>query len=96
MGLDLSRRPRLPRRVSLVAAGGSFWLSMMIAPQGSNLFLEVGPVIATSTSGAVATLAVLGRSPGEQAPAAADPRSEPRSPVPAPARAARQRIARSR
>ena len=86
-GLGLLACTRLDRRVVLVAAGGSFWLSMMIAPQGSNLFLEVGPVIATSTAALVATLAVLGRSPGEQAPAAADPRSEPRSPVPAPARA---------
>ena len=47
-GLGLLAATRLDRRVVLVAAGGSFWLSMMIAPQGSNLFLEVGPVIATS------------------------------------------------
>jgi hypothetical protein len=64
-GLSLLACTRLDRRVVLVAAAGSFWLSMMIAPQGSNLFLEVGPVVAMSLAATVATLAVLGRSPGE-------------------------------
>ena len=40
-------------------------LPMMIAPQGSNLFLDVGPVIAMGLAAAAATAAVLGRSPDE-------------------------------
>jgi hypothetical protein len=50
-----------------VLAGVSFWLSLMIAPQGSNLFLDWGPVIAMPLAAAVATVAVLGRSRDEVA-----------------------------
>jgi len=59
-GLTLLGATKLDRRVGLVAAGACFWLSMMIAPQGSNLFLEVPPVLAMATAAAVATFAVLG------------------------------------
>ncbi|HEV7653195.1 MAG TPA: polyprenol phosphomannose-dependent alpha 1,6 mannosyltransferase MptB [Mycobacteriales bacterium] len=64
-GLTLLGATKLDRRVGLVAAGACFWLSMMIAPQGSNLFLEVPPVLAMATAAAVATFAVLGRTAGE-------------------------------
>jgi hypothetical protein len=64
-GLSLLAATRLDRRIGVVAAGACFWLSMMIAPQGSNLFLEVAPVIAMSIAATAATLAVLGRAPGE-------------------------------
>jgi hypothetical protein len=64
-GLTVLAATRIDRRIALVAAGGSFWFSMMIAPQGSNLFLEVGPVIAMGLAATAATLAVLGRSPDE-------------------------------
>jgi alpha-1,6-mannosyltransferase len=60
-GLTILAATRLPRRAWPWAAGGSFWLSMMIAPQGSNLFLEIAPVVATSVAAIAATLAVLGR-----------------------------------
>jgi hypothetical protein len=64
-GLTILAATRIDRRTWLVAAGGSFWLSMMIAPQGSNLFLEIAPVIATGLAALAATFAVLGRSPDE-------------------------------
>jgi hypothetical protein len=64
-GLSLLAATRLDRRIGLIAAGACFWLSMMITPQGSAMFLEVAPVIATAVAAAVATLAVLGRSPDE-------------------------------
>ena len=47
---------------------------MMIAPQGSNLFLDWGPVIAMPLAAAVATLAVLGRSRDEVRRAGRRPR----------------------
>lgn len=59
-GLTVYAATRVSPRVVLLAAGGSFWLSMMIAPQGSNLFLETGPVLAMGAAAIVATLAVLG------------------------------------
>ena len=74
-GLTVLAATTLARRTWLVAAGGSFWLSMMIAPQGSNLFLEPAPVVATAAAAVVATLAVLG-------PAGRpDPRRDGREPV---------------
>jgi hypothetical protein len=51
---------RLQRRVWLVAAGASVWLSMMITPQGENLFLEIWPTLATAVASVVATYTVLG------------------------------------
>jgi hypothetical protein len=66
-GLTVLAATRLDRRVWLVAAGGCFWLSLMIAPQGSNLFLNWAPVIAMPIAAAVATIAVLGRSGDEPA-----------------------------
>jgi hypothetical protein len=71
-GLTVLAATKIDRRTGLVAAGGSFWLSMMIAPQGSNLFLEVGPVIATGVAAVAATLAVLGRAPDDADAADAD------------------------
>ncbi len=53
----------LPRRVWLLAAGASVWLSMMITPQGANLFLEVSPVLASGLAAVVATYTVLGHEP---------------------------------
>ena len=50
----------LPRRLWLLAAGGSVWLAMMISPQGENLFLAPAAVLATGLATAVATWAVLG------------------------------------
>jgi hypothetical protein len=50
----------LPRKVWLLAAGASVWLSMMITPQGANLFLELAPVLASGLAAIVATYAVLG------------------------------------
>jgi hypothetical protein len=50
----------LPRKVWLLAAGSSVWLSMMITPQGANLFLELAPVLASGVAAIVATFAVLG------------------------------------
>jgi len=64
-GLTVLGATRLDRRAWLVFAGTSFWLSMMIAPQGSNLFLDWAPVIAMPLAAAVATIAVLGRSRDE-------------------------------
>lgn len=65
----------LPRKVWLVAAGASVWLSMMITPQGANLFLELAPVLASAVAAFVATYAVLGHEhelgpgdPGTDAP----------------------------
>jgi hypothetical protein len=66
-GLTVLATTRLDRRAWLVLAGGSFWLSMMIAPQGSNLFLNWGPVIAMPLAAVAATIAVLGRSGDEVA-----------------------------
>lgn len=60
-GLTVLAATRLPGKVVLVAAGASFWLSMMIAPQGSNLFLEPGPVVAMALAAVAGTLAVLGQ-----------------------------------
>jgi hypothetical protein len=42
---------------------------MMIAPQGSNLFLDWAPVIAMPLAATVATIAVLGRSRDDELPA---------------------------
>jgi alpha-1,6-mannosyltransferase len=67
-GLTLVAATPLPRRAWPWAAGGSFWLSMMIAPQGSNLFLETGPVLAMAAAAAVATYAVLGRPDADREP----------------------------
>jgi alpha-1,6-mannosyltransferase len=53
----------LPRRVWLLAAGASVWLSMMITPQGANLFLEWAPVLASGLAAIVATYTVLGHEP---------------------------------
>jgi hypothetical protein len=55
---------------------------MMIAPQGSNLFLEPAPVVAMGLAAIAATLAVLGRDPDPE------PAAEPVGvdQVPAPAR----------
>lgn len=50
---------RLPHRMWLLAAGASVWLAMMITPQGENLFLELGPTLATGIAGAVAAYVVL-------------------------------------
>ena len=55
---------RLPRRLWLLAAGGSVWLAMMITPQGENLFLAPTAVLATGLATAVATYAVLGHEHG--------------------------------
>jgi alpha-1,6-mannosyltransferase len=55
---------RLPHRVWLLAAGASVWLAMMITPQGENLFLEIGPTLATGLAGAVAAYAVLSHERG--------------------------------
>jgi hypothetical protein len=62
-GLTVAAATSLPRRVWLLAAGASVWLSMMITPQGSNLFLEWAPVVASGLAAAVATYAVLGHEP---------------------------------
>ena len=67
-GLTALAATRLTRRVWLVTAGGSFWLSMMIAPQGSNLFLEPGPVVAMALAALAGTLAVLGQPDPDPAP----------------------------
>lgn len=75
-GLTLLAATPLSRRVWPWLAGGSFWLSMMIAPQGSNLFLEIGPVIAMAVAAVAATLAVLGPDAdgtADEQPAAAEP-----------------------
>lgn len=71
-GLTVAAATALPRRAMVLAAGSSVWLSMMITPQGSNLFLEVGPVIATGIAAIVATYVVLGHEP-EPAGPEADP-----------------------
>ncbi|HEY6745550.1 MAG TPA: polyprenol phosphomannose-dependent alpha 1,6 mannosyltransferase MptB [Mycobacteriales bacterium] len=76
-GLTVLAATRIGRRTWLLAAGGSFWLSMMIAPQGSNLFLEVGPVIAMGLAAVAATAAVLGRSADQAGPDVADPDPDP-------------------
>lgn len=68
-GLTVLAATPMGRRSWLVAAGGCFWLSMMIAPQGSNLFLNWAPVIAMPLAALVATVAVLGRSREEIAEA---------------------------
>jgi hypothetical protein len=72
-GLTLVAATPLGRRAWLLAAGASVWLSMMITPQGANLFLEWAPVIATGVAAAVATYTVLGHEP--------DPAGAGREPV---------------
>jgi len=62
-GLTVVAATPMPRRAWLLAAGASLWLSMMITPQGANLFLEWAPVIATGAAAVVATYAVLGHEP---------------------------------
>ncbi len=57
---------RLPHRVWLVAAGASVWLSMMVTPQGENLFLEVLPTVATALASVATTYAVLGYERGRE------------------------------
>jgi alpha-1,6-mannosyltransferase len=57
---------RLPHRVWLLVAGASVWLAMMITPQGENLFLEIGPTLATGLAGAVAAYVVLGHEHGRR------------------------------
>jgi alpha-1,6-mannosyltransferase len=75
-GLTVLATTRLSRRTVLVAAGGSFWLSMMITPQGSNLFLEAAPVVAMSLAALAGTLAVLGQpDPDQPDPAPPAPRA---------------------
>jgi alpha-1,6-mannosyltransferase len=64
-GLTVVAATPLPRRARLLAAGASLWLSMMITPQGANLFLEWAPVIATGAAAVVATYAVLGHEPDQ-------------------------------
>jgi hypothetical protein len=59
---------RLPHRVWLLTAGASVWLSMMITPQGENLFLEIWPTLATALASAVATYTVLGHEHGRDRP----------------------------
>lgn len=83
-GLTVLAATRLSRRIVLVAAGGSFWLSMMIAPQGSNLFLELGPIAAMAAAAIVATVAVLGDRTGGDGPDAvgSPPRREPVASLP--------------
>ena len=72
-GLTVVAATPLTRRPWLVAAGASVWLSMMITPQGANLFLEWGPVLATGAAAVVATYTVLGHEP--------DPAGAGREPV---------------
>ena len=83
-GLTVLAATRLSRRIVLVAAGGSFWLSMMIAPQGSNLFLELAPIAAMAAAAIVATVAVLGARTGGDGPDAvgSPPRREPVASLP--------------
>jgi len=64
-GLTVVAATPMPRRAWLLAAGASLWLSMMITPQGANLFLEWAPVIATGAAAVVATYAVLGHEPDQ-------------------------------
>jgi alpha-1,6-mannosyltransferase len=80
-GLTVLAATRLSPRMLLVAAGASFWLSMMIAPQGSNLFLEPGPVVAMTLAAVAATLGVLGQPDPVPAPRA-EPEREPVASVP--------------
>jgi hypothetical protein len=57
---------RMPHRGWLVTAGASVWLSMMITPQGENLFLEVWPTVTTAAASVAATYAVLGFERGRE------------------------------
>ncbi len=57
---------RLPHRVWLLAAGASVWLSMMITPQGENLFLERWPTVATALASIAVTYTVLGHERGRR------------------------------
>lgn len=65
-GLTVVAATPLSRRAWLLAAGASVWLSMMITPQGANLFLEWAPVIATGVAAIVATYTVLGHEPDRE------------------------------
>jgi len=69
-GLTVAAATPMSRRLWLLAAGSSVWLSMMITPQGANLFLKWAPVLATGAAAVVATYAVLGHEPD---PASAGP-----------------------
>jgi hypothetical protein len=71
-GVAIAAATPLPRRLRLLAAGASVWLSMMITPQGANLFLDWAPVIASGIAAVVATSAVLGHEPDT-----ADPGRQP-------------------
>ena len=71
-GLTVVAATSLSRRAWLLAAGASVWLSMMITPQGANLFLEWAPVLATGVAAIVATYTVLGHEP-EQAGTGREP-----------------------
>jgi alpha-1,6-mannosyltransferase len=62
-GLAIAAATPLPRRLRLLAAGASVWLSMMVTPQGANLFLEWAPVLASGLAAIVVTYAVLGHEP---------------------------------
>jgi len=75
-GFVVAAATPLPRRVWLLAAGASVWLSMMVTPQGANLFLEWAPVLASGLAAAVATYTVLGHQPDP-----ADPGPGGREPV---------------
>jgi len=57
---------RLPHRVWLLAAGASVWLSMMITPQGENMFLEILPTLATALASVAVTYTVLGHGYGHE------------------------------
>ena len=80
-GLTILATTRLSRRIWLIAAGGSFWLSMMIAPQGSNLFLDPAPIVAMAAAAIVATAAVLGR-PADRPELELPPAREPVASLP--------------
>jgi alpha-1,6-mannosyltransferase len=60
-GIAIGAATQLPYRLWVFAAGSSLWLSMMITPQGKNLFLDAGPVLATGLAVAVVTYQVIGR-----------------------------------
>lgn len=70
-GMTVAAATPLSRRVWLLAAGSSVWLSMMITPQGANLFLEWAPVLASGLAAAAATYAVLGHEPDRRTPSTA-------------------------
>jgi hypothetical protein len=66
--LALAAVVRMPHRLWMLAAAASMWLSMMITPQGENLFLEFSPSLATGLAGAIAAYAVLGHEHAHRPP----------------------------